>query len=109
MNIDKTVRKALFSDPKKVELSAEKVELKDLSTLKAWIKKHESAIAKLKAFKKEKEKMQQEAEMARSDSFKEAQTVVRAAESFGLKGKDIPEVVELFRISKEVLDLARGL
>ena len=41
MNIEKTVRKALFSEPKKVELSAEKVELgivQDIEKLKTKLK-----------------------------------------------------------------------
>jgi pyridoxine 5'-phosphate synthase PdxJ len=41
MNIEKTVRKALFSEPKKVELSSEKVELglvQDIAKVTASIK-----------------------------------------------------------------------
>ena len=94
---------------KEVELSKVEVELSGINTLKSWINRHEEAIKKLKSFKKEKDQLQKEARAARAESFKEAQAVIKIAENLGLKGKDIPEVVELFRISKEVIDLAESL
>ena len=107
-NIKDRINSQLFK-AQEIELSAEKVELSDIKTLKKLISMHEKAIVKIKALEQEKQQFKREAEQARKESFKAATDVVRVAETLGLKGKDIPEVVELFRISKESLELAKDL
>jgi ABC-type transporter Mla subunit MlaD len=125
MNTHKTVRAALFSEPKKVELSAEKVELNMIGDFKSYLDAVENmdkvlqktlsdadktwrklqtinqeaadAYAKLSNNTSDAESMVKEIE-------KKFQVVVKAAKSLGIDPNQIPELKKAVKIVENMED-----
>ena len=110
MNIEKTVRAALFSEPKKVELSTEKVELSSVKELNQYI-----SILKKNAQESEKEgelyikaesdlqrawqRLNQHRNAIYTNAFSSAPKIIEMfeakAKELGVSASSIPEVKEL--------------
>ena len=99
MNTHKTVRAALFSEPKKVELSAEKVELESIDILKRDASRMKKGISDLKSLRKQ---MRSEYLKAVDGVSTNAGKFSQKASDLGFKASTVKEYNEIFDLQKEL-------
>ena len=99
MNTKEAVRKALFAQKQNLELSAEKVELESIDTLKEDIKRMRKGISDLKTLRKQ---MRSEYLKAIDGVSTNAGKFSQKANELGIKANSVKEYKEVFDLQKEL-------